>query len=737
LPVSAIEAVPGLPGAYHVTVRCPAGSKRFSQRDRVQLATLPKDVRVDDGETWADVRKTMQSRGIDIATISMVDAGTVDRVHVARADEERGDDAVSLVVDVLDAKSLDLPVLATSFLITDRDMERAVYETSLRWLLRFGCYASVNPLFSSILLEPALCTAPPSNIVIDPSRLLDKNTRGDPQYKLQVEQAFNGSTLVLVRGCAGSGKSTLISDLIKLHADRGEKILLCAQSHVAVDQPLEKLASNAAITVLRLGILEKVTSKGRTFHSSCETSLYQNWVAGLRERLRAIAMEKGEPAFTGAVEALDKYNTEPPGDDLRFFMETYKRLWNVLAMTTYEAGKLTRIKDELDEVPIFDVAILDEASRATPLDFFAVSLYARKLYVVGDPNQLAPVFTDRDSPVLAPFAPLVQFPFFAYLLALAPPSMVIKMLKQHRQHSHPLRASNTFIELKYAGISSPELLASEDVTRDFPFKFTVKQYGKDPAAKPHFYIIDATGTEEVYPPASTAAMLGDGEIEERASLKGSTSPYNAETARVIIKTVLDMVHLLDAHPDVVEGFLGRSGYIVVITFYSEQKRYLQQLWYRRSMDEFKHLDPMKVVQFDTVDHFQGDQQAIVIVDVVVTSGRYSEFFCSYNRFYVGCSRARNLLIMVMAENTKRLIIPVGIDIATPPWLTGDDAAAAGPGTGRTKIERRAAFQELYDFAEELGSFISWKDIDEADTHHRPILKFDPSYRARDAADAEE
>ncbi|NMC05899.1 MAG: AAA family ATPase [Candidatus Lokiarchaeota archaeon] len=712
--VSDVDVEPAIPGAYHFELQYVVG-KLYSPRDRVMLVTLPPGMRATVEDSWGDIVKLLQASEEGLSSMERVDAGTVHSVSIEKD---------KLVVDVFDAKPLSLPAGRTSFLITNHEMEYVVYETAWKWLKKFACYMCVNPRLPTLLFEPALATVTGSSISVDPAKFLDDNIRTDRVFKENIERLLKKSGIFLVQGVAGSGKSTLIAELIKIVTDQCMRVLLTAQSHVAVDQPLEKLARCASILPLRIGYEERITEKGKTFHHPL--LLYKNWIEGLRNFLQDKAREKDD-AFREALSKLDAFQNIPDEGTLKFFYKTYIAHWNVLALTTYEAGKLSKIRDIIGYIPTFDVAIIDEASRATPLDIFAVAMLAKLVIIVGDPDQLAPVFVDRNSKDLEKFESLVKFPFFAYLLSKCPPDLVISMLEQHRQHSQILKVSNMCIAKRFGGISSPKLLASEHVTRDFPFTFSVKQYGKNVPGKPHFYFMTSTGTSEEYLSNPLASVSGE-ESKLDEGEKGK-SPVNRDIARTIIKLITDVLRLLDAHPDVMKRFLGATGKIVVITFYSEQKRLYQKIFYDVvSSIRFKNLDAMKVVEFDTVDHFQGDQQPMVIVDVVVTGLRsYSEFFKDFRRLYVSCSRARNLLLLVAAENTTKLNIPVELDMTRLPWQ-GDEELPSDPGTSAGgAIERRHVFREMIDYAGDLGSFMTWVDVQQ---HDGSTVRYDPTYLER-------
>ncbi len=91
------------------------------------------------------------------------------------------------------------------------------------------------------------------------SFLRDAERSGTDQQRRFVELALASPDLTLLDGPPGSGKTTAICELIRQCLDRGERVLLCASTHVAIDNVLERLIEQGApLDAVRIGAADKV-----------------------------------------------------------------------------------------------------------------------------------------------------------------------------------------------------------------------------------------------------------------------------------------------------------------------------------------------------------------------------------------------------------------------------------------------------------------------------------------------
>lgn len=76
--------------------------------------------------------------------------------------------------------------------------------------------------------------------------------------RLSVLGAINTDDIFLIQGPPGTGKTTVICEAIQYLAKQGNKVLLSAQTHLAVDNVLQRIGDKEGIDAIRIGNEEKV-----------------------------------------------------------------------------------------------------------------------------------------------------------------------------------------------------------------------------------------------------------------------------------------------------------------------------------------------------------------------------------------------------------------------------------------------------------------------------------------------
>lgn len=192
--------------------------------------------------------------------------------------------------------------------------------------------------------------------------------------------ALNTPDIALIHGPPGTGKTTVICDIVEELVKHGQRVLLVAPTHVALDNVLERVGDRAGVTAIRLGSPDNVEEQAHRFllqHRSRDLTRH------LAKDLRAAT-------------------TDAPSDDP---VVAVQREWAGRIANDDEVGTLLLLNAnlvcatpigiamarEFREVEVaFDVMILDEASKATITDFLVPAARARKWILVGDHRQLAP-----------------------------------------------------------------------------------------------------------------------------------------------------------------------------------------------------------------------------------------------------------------------------------------------------------------------------------------------------------
>lgn len=190
-----------------------------------------------------------------------------------------------------------------------------------------------------------------------------------------------GGDVTLLEGPPGSGKTTAICELVLQLIERGLRVLLCASTHFAIDNVIERLIErDDAPDIVRIGRLDKVDDRvAETQIDHRVDALQDAW----RRRGALGALGDGEREAAArrlVVEGADLTCGTTMGitHHPAFELPRGKRPWMVPGCTR----------------PLWDVLIVDEASKTTIAEFMVPALCARRWVIVGDVHQLPP-FADR------------------------------------------------------------------------------------------------------------------------------------------------------------------------------------------------------------------------------------------------------------------------------------------------------------------------------------------------------
>jgi superfamily I DNA and/or RNA helicase len=259
------------------------------------------------------------------------------------------------------------------------------------------------------------------------------------RQKEAIVKCLLSDDLFIVQGPPGTGKSTAIAELIWQHLANNDcenryRILVTSETNLAVDNALDKLRSKSHLLIkpIRFGSEEKLDNEGRRFSlevinywknnewKNNDSVILDDWVDLINTRCinqnndsfislwKEHLMEKGkvlrENFYTtylkncnviGATcSSIGKINSE--GKFTRFFQD-YS---NVFYPDEYEKFKsspsrssATRLKSKVIE---FDLAIQDEASKASPPELALPFTFGKKAVIIGDHRQLPPMIDTNE-----------------------------------------------------------------------------------------------------------------------------------------------------------------------------------------------------------------------------------------------------------------------------------------------------------------------------------------------------
>lgn len=211
---------------------------------------------------------------------------------------------------------------------------------------------------------------------------------GTEEQRTFVRRALGTPDFAVLEGPPGSGKTTAICELI-LHALRqGRRILLCASTHVAVDNVLERLMDprnpqRDEVLPVRVGDARNVSDRAKPWQFE---RLRDTKRRELREWLRAVRART--PPQQALLDALERPNCDAID---RIILDSA----NLVCGTTVGILQHPDIKEHRDEIA-FDMLIVDEASKTTFQEFLVPALMAERWVLVGDARQLSP-YVDEET----------------------------------------------------------------------------------------------------------------------------------------------------------------------------------------------------------------------------------------------------------------------------------------------------------------------------------------------------
>ncbi len=224
---------------------------------------------------------------------------------------------------------------------------------------------------------------------IDWMVLTDKTRPGTTEQRLFVLIALETGDFALLEGPPGSGKTTAICELILQLAKQGKRVLLCASTHVATDNVIERLMEESnphrhLVIPLRIGAKDSVSEK--TWQWS-----FGQLVKTESKRIKTHLQQQPEP--TGSQSQLLQ-NIQNDNSLIERMVLDYA---NLVCGTTIGLLQHPDIKKGKGAgSPQFDVMIIDEASKTTFHEFLVPALHAKRWILVGDPKQLSPYVEDSE-----------------------------------------------------------------------------------------------------------------------------------------------------------------------------------------------------------------------------------------------------------------------------------------------------------------------------------------------------
>ena len=352
--------------------------------------------------------------------------------------------------------------------------------------------------------------------------------------------------------------------------------------------------------------------------------------------------------FSDWAENLSEHNAAQ--SDWAHIESTFVENCNLIAISCNESEKT--LKDA--GVESFDTVVIDEVSKATPVELLLPLMRARRAILVGDHRQLPPVFqesqdaqafTDKaeeameegDSKILTKdnlrrFEKLVTASLFKEHFENADPSIRERLIVQYRMHPQIMEIVNHFYEGQL----------------DYGFK----HLNEEELKKKHAHGVTLTGKNNSLISQDDHLLWIDTSYDLKGSaFKESEERTNRLEARLIAHTLKNINEQSRQN-----GFSQKKKQKVgVVSFYASQCRVIREE-IRKVNGGNIQFDAIHV-EINTVIRYQGKEKPIILISLVRNDGGPKNKRRSaranvarYEFINVAMSRAQNLLIVFGARN---------------------------------------------------------------------------------------
>ncbi len=412
-----------------------------------------------------------------------------------------------------------------------------------------------------------------------------------------VQKTLASKDISLIHGPPGTGKSTVLVEIIRQVQKEGKSVFVTTPSNTACDQLLERLVREK-VPCIRLGHPARIMRHLHEYtldyqlanHPYSEIIDQYESEIHLKDKKRSRRQER---TWIG------KGEWNQTRDEMKFMRNQIKELKKNVKEQLMHGGSvylgthLTSL-DPFLKSQIFDYVIIDEATQGIEPFSWVPFLFADKMVLAGDHKQLHPtVFSDEAKKGGLNVSLFERF-----------------IEKLDEDHKTTLRVQYRMNE-KIMNFSSQEfyenkLIADKSVASHVLSDLKGVQFKDEGDDAPVLFIDTA----------------GRGFEEQRK--KGSESRYNPEEAQLVTQ---ELKKLLDA------GVLPED--VCVISPYRAQVKFIA-----RQIDNRK-------IEVNSIDGFQGREKEVVIISLVRsnTEGELG-FLVDTRRMNVALTRAKRKLIVI-------------------------------------------------------------------------------------------
>jgi ATP-dependent RNA/DNA helicase IGHMBP2 len=410
-----------------------------------------------------------------------------------------------------------------------------------------------------------------------------------------VRFALAARDVALIHGPPGTGKTTTVVELIRRAIHRGDKVLACAPSNLAVDNIFERLLAKGE-RVVRLGHPARVTEDLRGHTLDLLVQAHPDVKLGRKLVKEAMGLFHKAGRFTrsrpvpGARQESRQEAKNLLADARRLEAQAVE---NILDTADVLCATTTALNHEVLGRRRFDLGVIDEACQSTEPGCWLPLLWCEKLVLAGDHCQLPPTVVSQEAAAQG-----LDVSLFARLMARFNGSIARALTVQYRMH--------------------------QDIM-DFPSQEFYESGLQAHASVSEHLLSDLEGTEHNDSTGAPMAFIdtAGASFEEELEPDGE-SRLNRQEAAVVCRKIREFLEWGVAPGD-----------IAVIATYAAQVRLLRE---RLSVPG---------LEIDSVDGFQGREKEVVVISLVRSNERGEiGFLQELRRMNVAMTRARRKLLVI-------------------------------------------------------------------------------------------
>lgn len=501
----------------------------------------------------------------------------------------------------------------------------------------------INPNLPNFIFDPKYASETVVSIS-DTMEDIRRNKIGNLNEKQleAVTKSVLANDIALIQGPPGTGKTTVIAEIIWqiIRYNPDSRILLTSQTNTAVDNALERLQGQAGIRPVRIGKLNKLALEGRRFAlpvmddwardvQNNEDNATQIWIDRIANKV------SNDPKYNSAVAAWKKELEEKDKHSRSAFSRLYKTNVNLVAATCSICGSVDFMQSYSEMFGgrentdmYFDVVIMDEASKATPLEMAVPLVLGKKIIIIGDHKQLPPMMDENT--------------IDSALEKIGKKDLAEKLQKADSQFKRLFESASKVRKTVVSTLDTQYRMHEQIMN-------TIKQFYQDELAQTGGLKCGITETMDI-PDLSNKGSRWHGislnpvlNPETHAVWIDVKTPetylnpgYKNEGELKAIDLILKALQQAEGFNEFIAAQKKQEDKeIGIITFYSAQNR------------EITNKYKGKNYRMDVVDRFQGMERNIIIVSTVRSNNKNNIGFAKeIERINVAFSRARRLLIVV-------------------------------------------------------------------------------------------